>query len=62
MNGLSDAEMIALAALVVSSALSMKSEDDARIANGLAPAYGGVRSHYHDRLDAELVRRGLVAP
>jgi hypothetical protein len=57
---LTDAEMVALAALAQVQALSMKSENDARIANGLSPAYGWLNSDASDRLERELHRRGVL--
>lgn len=59
---LSDAELIALAALAQSVALGRRSTDEERLANGCSVAYGDRTSIEQDRLESELKlrRRGVL--
>ncbi len=60
---LTDAELIALAAVVHSTALGCYCADADRLANGLSVAYGDAPCDYPfaQILRAELVRRGVLA-
>lgn len=57
---MNDQELFALAVLVHSSALGMRSADENRLANGCAAAYGDMTPEGHDELHAELKRRGII--
>lgn len=59
---LTDAELVALAAVVHSIALGCYCADAERLANGLSVAYGDAACDYPEamRLRAELVRRGVL--
>lgn len=57
---LTDAELIAVAALAQCEALSMNAENESRVAAGHAPAYATLQSDASCRLDRELRRRGVL--
>lgn len=60
--GLTDAELVALAALVCSGSRCMEMDDRERLANGCAVAYGNMPADGERELRAELVRRGVLTP
>ena len=59
-DGLTDAELIALANLVHATAMQCKSFDEWRLSDGLAVGYGDQAVEGQDQLRAELKRRGVL--
>lgn len=57
---LTDAELIAVAALAQCDVVSMKSENDYRVSCGAAPAWATLASDATARLERELRRRGAL--
>lgn len=57
---LTDAELVAVAALAQVDALSMTMENEQRASNGAAPAHGWIQTEATCRLERELRRRGVL--
>lgn len=57
---LTDAELIALSALVVAHAAEVRASNEWRLSRGEVPAYDGCQCQEADRLAEELQRRGVL--
>ena len=57
---MTDTELFALAVLVQSSRLSMKSGDELRLSRGCEIIYGDIPAYGEPELTAELKRRGVL--